>query len=200
MSIPTQPAREQAEETLAYIRETMESASTFTGVSGWGLVGVGGIGLIASWLSWATCSPEIPCGTPAFLRVWVPAALAAVAVAAVANVAKARRLEIPLWTGSLRKMAWGLAPALAAGAFLTQALTAQEAPHLLPGTWLALYGAGVTASGTFSVQAVRWMGLAMLALGSLALLLANLGLVLLAVGFGGVHVAFGLYIAQQHGG
>ncbi len=193
MSIPTQPAREQAEETLAYIRETMESASTFTGVSGWGLVGAGGIGLIASWLAWAA-------GTPALLRVWVPAALAAVAVAAVANVVKARRLEIPLWTGSLRKMAWGLAPALAAGAFLTQALTVQEAPHLLPGTWLALYGAGVTASGTFSVRAVRWMGLAMLALGSLALLRADLGLVLLAVGFGGFHVAFGLYIAQRHGG
>ncbi len=128
-----------------------------------------------------------------------PGRVVAVAVSAVANVAKARRLEVPLWTGSLRKMVWGLAPALAAGAFLTQALTVQEAPNLLPGTWLALYGAGVTASGTFSVQAVRWMGLAMLALGSLALLRADLGLVLLAVGFGGFHVAFGLYIAHRHG-
>ena len=65
---------------------------------------------------------------------------------------------------------------------------------------VSVTGAGVTASGTFSVQAVRWMGLAMLALGSLALLRADLGLVLLAVGFGGLHVAFGLYIAQRHGG
>ena len=193
MSIPTPPAREQAEETLAYIRKTMESASTFTAVSGWGLVGVGAIGLIASWLAWAA-------GTSALLIVWIPTALVAVAVAGVANAAKARRLEEPLWTGSLRKMVWGLAPALAAGAFLTHALVTQGAPHLLPGTWLALYGAGVTASGTFSVQAVRWMGLTMLALGALALLESDLGLILLAVGFGGAHVGFGFYIAQRHGG
>lgn len=193
MSTPTHPARQQAEETLAYIRQTMESASTFTAVSGWGLVGVGCIGLLASWLAWAA-------GTPALLVVWIPAALVAVAVSAVSNAAKARRLEVPLWTVTLRKMVWGLAPALAAGAFLTQALVAQDAPHLLPGTWLALYGAGVTASGTFSVPAVRWMGLTMLALGAVALLQSDFGLVLLAVGFGGAHVAFGLYIVQQHGG
>ena len=193
MSTPTHPAREQAEETLAYIRQTMESASTFTAVSGWGLVGVGGLGLIASWLAWAA-------GTPALLIVWIPTALVAVAVAAVANATKARRLEVPLWTGSMRKAVWGLAPALVAGAFLTQAITAQGATHLLPGAWLALYGAGVTASGTFSVQAVRWMGLTMLALGALALLRADLGLILLAVGFGGAHIGYGFYIVQQHGG
>ncbi len=193
MSTPTQPAREQAEETLAYIRRTMESASTFTAVSGWGLVGVGGIGLIASWMAWAA-------GTPALLMVWIPTALVAVVVSALANASKARRLEVPLWTGSLRKMVWGLVPALVAGAFLTQALTAQGATHLLPGTWLALYGAGVTASGTFSVQAVRWMGLTMLALGALALLRADWGLILLALGFGGAHIGFGFYIVRQHGG
>ena len=193
MSIPTHHERAQAEETLAYIRQTMESASTFTGVSGWGLVGVGAVGLLASWLAWAA-------GTPALLRVWIPAALVAMAISAVANGAKARRLGIPLWNVSVRKMAWGIAPALAAGALLTQALTAAGATHLLPGTWLALYGAGVTASGTFSVQAVRWMGLTALALGGLALLQADLGLVLLASGFGGAHLAFGFYIAHKHGG
>ncbi len=193
MSTPTHPAREQAEETLAYIRQTMESASTFTAVSGWGVIATGAIGLIASWLAWAA-------GTPALLLVWIPAAVVALVMSAVANVAKAKRLEVPLWTGSVRKMVWGLAPALVAGAFLTLALTAQGAPHLLPGTWLALYGAGVTASGTFSVRAVRWMGLTMLTLGALALLRSDLGLVLLAAGFGGVHIAFGFYIVQRHGG
>ena len=195
MTIPTQGERLQAEETLAYIRETMESASTFTAVSGWGVVGVGAIGLIATWLSWAAGA-----GASSLLVVWIPTALVAGLVSGAANVTKAKRLDVPLWSGSFRKMAWGLAPALAAGALLTQALTAAGATHLLPGMWLLLYGAGVTASGTFSVRALRWMGLTMLALGSLALLSPDLGLAVLGVGFGAAHVGFGLYIAQRHGG
>lgn len=193
MTIPTQEKRQQAEETLEYIRKTMESASTFTAVSGWGVVGMGAIGLIASWISWAA-------GAPSILIVWIPAALVAGGISTLANAAKAKRLEVPLWTGSVRKMVWGIAPALAAGALLTQAMTVGNASQLLPGMWLVLYGAGVTASGTFSVRSVRWMGLTMLALGSFALLQSDIGLLLLGVGFGGAHVGFGLYIAQKHGG
>ncbi len=193
MTIPTQEKRQQAEETLEYIRKTMESASTFTAVSGWGVVGMGAIGLIASWVSWAA-------GAPSLLVVWIPAALVAGGISALANAAKAKRLEVPLWTGSVRKMLWGIAPALAAGALLTQAMTGGNTAQLLPGMWLVLYGAGVTASGTFSVRSVRWMGLTMLALGSIALLQPQIGLLLLGVGFGGVHIGFGFYIAQKHGG
>ena len=156
---------------------------------------MGAIGLIATWLSWAAGA-----GASSLLVVWIPTALVAGLVSGAANVTKAKRLDVPLWSGSFRKMAWGLAPALAAGALLTQALTAAGATHLLPGMWLLLYGAGVTASGTFSVRALRWMGLTMLALGSLALLSPDLGLAVLGVGFGAAHVGFGFYIARRHGG
>lgn len=193
MTIPTHEDQENAKETLAYIRRTMESASTFTAVSGWGLVTVGGIGLLASWLASSG-------GQASDLRVWIPAALVSVAVATVMNWTKARHLDVPLWSGVFRKIAWVMIPAMAAGALLTVALAEQGASDLLPGTWLALYGAGVTAGGTFSVRAIRWMGVAFLILGAGALLRPDVGLLLLAVGFGGLHVAIGLDIVVRHGG
>jgi hypothetical protein len=191
--MPTDQDRESAKDTLAYIRRTMESASTFTAVSGWGLVAVGFVGLAAAWVAWQGSHP-------ADLRIWLPTAVISIAVAAVSNIAKARRTDVPIWSGAIRRLVWVIAPALTAGAVLTAALAGDAAYHLLPGMWLALYGAGVTAGAEFSIRAIRWMGVLFLILGTIALLQPAWGLLLMATGFGGLHVLIGLDIVVRHGG
>ncbi len=193
MSAPTYQDQKEAKETLAYIRRTMESASTFTAVSGWGLVGSGIVGLVAASLAWAG-------GVAADLRVWIPAAALSVVTATTANAIKARRSEMQLWSGVMQRIVWVMAPTLIAGGLLTFAMVGQGASQLLPGMWLALYGAGVTAGGTLSVRAIRWMGIGFLVLGAVALLDPGFGLGMMAAGFGGLHVAIGLDIVWRHGG
>lgn len=191
--MPTQQDRDSAKETLAYIRRTMESASTFTAVSGWGLVGVGAVGLVAAGVASRR-------GDPADLRVWLPAAFVSIVIALVSNIGKARRTDVPIWSGAIRRLVWVMAPALAAGAMLTFVLARDGSTHLLPGMWLALYGAGVTAGGEFSIRGIRWMGVSFLLLGAVALLRPDLGLGLMTAGFGGLHVLIGLNIVWRHGG
>jgi hypothetical protein len=193
VTIPTQHDQQDAQENLAFIRRTMESASTFTAVSGWGMIGVVVGGLIATTLAWSA-------GVPADLRVWLSAALVSIAISAVATAVKAQGQRLPLWTGAFRKIAWVMTPTLVAGALLTFALTQQGTTLLLPGIWLAMYGAGVTAGGNFAVRAIRWMGIAFLALGAIALFRPDMGLALLGVGFGGLHVAIGIDLVWRHGG
>lgn len=195
MTIPTHEheRQEQAREALDYIRRTMESAGSFTAVSGWGLLSVGVLGLAAAWVAWST-------GEPAALPVWLPTATLAIGLAMVANAWKARVIGVPLWSGSLRKLAWVMAPALAAGAMLTWALAEAGQMSLLPGTWLALYGAAVTAGGTLSVRAIRTMGLLVLVLGGVAFLRPEWNAAFLATGFGLVHVVFGVRLVLKHGG
>ena len=74
-----------AEETLAYIRETIETASGFTAVSGRGLIGVGILGLIAS-LTIYLQSRQAP--DP---LIWLPTAILSIGFSSAATARKARR-------------------------------------------------------------------------------------------------------------
>lgn len=186
---------ERAMENLRYIRETMQQSATVTAVSGWGIVAVGGVALVAA------VGAALAAGAHGWVAPWIAAAVVAPGVALGAIVRKARRQNLPLLTGAGKKLLLAFLPTMTAGLLLTLALVRRDATTLLPGLWLLLYGAAVMAAGAFSVRAVPVMGACFIALGAAALVLpAAWGNVVLALGFGGLHVAFGVYIARRHGG
>jgi hypothetical protein len=186
---------ERAIADLRFIRETMESASAFTTFSGWGLVVIGLLGLVAG----VAAGSEV--GGPRWLGAWLVAAVASVAVGAVSTAVKTRAAGLPLLSGPGRKFALAFAPTVLAGAVLTVALVRAGAVTVLPALWLCLYGAAVVAGGAFSVRVVPVMGGAFFALGVAAALGPPAGgPALLIAGFGAVHVGFGLVIARRHGG
>jgi hypothetical protein len=101
----------------------------------------------------------------------------------------------------MRKFALSFAPPILAGAVLTVALMGTSSAPLLPGLWLLLYGAAVTAGGAFSIPPVPIMGLVFISLGVVAVAgPATWSELLLIAGFGGVHLVFGTVIARRHGG
>ncbi len=192
---------------LSFIRRTIESASAFTDVPGWGLVGVGASALVVAWGAEQTASAG------AWIATWLLEAVFAASLAAVAMHRKMKRradasgavvISVPA-----RKFMLGFWPAIIAGAVLTFALIERDGlwtagsvvPRVLPGLWLLLYGVGVVTAGAFSVRAVPLMGVTFMLLGTIALLLpASSGTVLLALGFGVVQMGFGWWIARRHGG
>jgi hypothetical protein len=90
---------------------------------------------------------------------------------------------------------------MVAGTVLTLVLFRQGTPGVLPGIWLLLYGAGVVSGGAASVRVVPAMGAVFMLAGAVALFLpAASGDLLLAAGFGGLHIVFGTIIAVKYGG
>jgi hypothetical protein len=186
---------QHAEDSLHFIRRTMERSSTFTAVPGLGGAGMGAIGLAAAVLAASQRSAE------RWLVVWLSAAAVALGIGVTAMWRKAARSGAPL-TGPIgRRFATSLGAPLVAGAVLTWGVWMNGDRALIPAVWLLLYGAGVLAGGVFSVAPVRLLGVAFMALGVAALATSPAwGNVWLGMGFGGLQLAFGLYIARRHGG
>jgi hypothetical protein len=185
----------RAMDNLSFIRSTMERATAFTAVPGWGGVAMGATALAASLLAYHSPTQND------WLLVWLFASALALATGGWAMVLKARRAGTAVFSYSGRRFVLSYVPPLAVGALLTLVLVRAGLYAALPGTWLLLYGTGVVTGGAFSVRVVPIMGLCFMALGAVALLAPPYwGDWLMAAGFGGLHIIFGLIIARRHGG
>ncbi|MEP6635934.1 MAG: hypothetical protein ABJB97_04350 [Acidobacteriota bacterium] len=194
---PEQPValHERAMDNLRYIRETMERSSAFTGISGWGQVAIGVTALLAALVS--ANQPTFK----AWLAVWIAEALVSLLIAGWSIDRKARRVQMPLFSGPGRKVAFSLSPPLVVGGLLTVVLYRTGLTNAIPGVWLLLYGTGVVTGGMFSVSIVPIMGLCFMALGAAALFMPpSFANWFLAAGFGGLHMVFGVIIARRYGG
>ena len=183
-----------AMDNLQYIRRTLERAGSFTAVPGKGGILMGLIALAAGRAASGLPSPS------GWLTVWTVAAVLAMAIGIGSAALKARRFQVPLFSGPGRKFIAGFAPAALAGAVLTIVFYRAGISGFLPGIWLLLYGAAVLSGGSASVRVVPVMGGCFMFLGAAALLLPGWNEVLLPAGFGGLHLVFGTIIAVKYGG
>jgi hypothetical protein len=185
----------RAADNLRFIRDAMERSSTFTAIPGAGGVVMGGIGLTAAGV--AAMQPT----SDRWLLVWLGSAALASVVGLFFMWRKATGAGLTLSGPSARRFALGMAAPLVAGAAITYALWSAGNFSVMGPSWLLLYGAGVLTGGQFSVSVVRWIGVCFMAVGLAAVLTPPAwGNLWLAIGFGGLHIGFGLYIARKHGG
>ncbi len=185
----------QAADNLTFIRQAMERSTTFTAVPGLGGCVMGAIALAAALVASSHARGD------RWLVTWLTAAAVAAIVGLAAMARKARLAGATITGANGRRFAAGLAAPFVAGAAITYELWAVRNFTVMAPAWLLLYGAGLLTGGVFSVPAVRWIGACFMGLGILAILTPpDWGNTWLALGFGGLQIGFGLYIARNHGG
>ncbi len=188
------PIHDRAVANLEYIRAAMSAGRAFTSVPGWGGVLVGVSALAAAAVA---ASPQ---AEGRLLTVWLVDMPIALAIGVCALLLKARRNQDRLSEGVGRKFVLALVPPLSAAGLLTLGMMSNGLPQLVPAVWLLLFGVAVLAAGAFSVPAVPIMGVLFFALGIVAVFLPGQANLLLAIGFGGLNIGFGLYVARRYGG
>ncbi len=185
----------RAEEHLRLIRGVMDRATSFTALSGWGVVIMGVVGIAAALVAARTPDPQ------QWVLAWLSAAGVAVPVGAFAMWRKASAAGVDIYSGTARLFVGCLATPILAGAILTAALIGQQAYAVLPAAWLTLYGTATVVGGVFSVRLVPVTGTVFMVLGALAAFAPlEIGNALMGVGFGLLHVLVGLIIVRRYGG
>jgi hypothetical protein len=176
--------------TLRYIRASMESAASVPIPGSAGVV-MGFVGLVATVLS------LLPQFEAYWLFIWLTAAPIAASVGGVllARSAPVATFIAPGTPG--RKLAYALLPCLFAGSAMTLVLSSADLLTALPGTWLLLYGCALVSASAATTAIVASMGLCFVVLG-IAAFVAPIAfhVPLLGVGFGGLHILFGILIAR----
>jgi hypothetical protein len=184
------PIDTHAAATLRYIRASMDAAA-IVAIPGSAGISMGLIGLAAAALSSRSSLHAY------WLSIWLASAVVAAGLgtALLARESSLRRLRL---TGTpIRRLALCLLPSLFAGAVLTDVLWRSGNLHAIPGMWLLLYGCALISASVITTRTVGLLGVLFTLFGVSALSLPDsLQIVMLAAGFGGLHLIFGFVIGR----
>ena len=180
--------------TLAYIKRSIES-SGYMAVPGTAGVVMGIIGILAAIAASTYWAPH-------WVAIWMLSGAVAFLIGGALMAREAAQSGHARYLGPVRKFLLCLCPALFAGTVLTGVLWRAGLTSLLPGTWLLLYGCAVLSASTVTIAStmrlIGIMGTLFVALGCLAFASPpEAHTALLGVGFGALHIVFGLLLGRM---
>jgi hypothetical protein len=177
--------------TLQYIRASIDAAGLLA-VPGSAGIAMGAVGILAALLV------SLRALAAHWLEIWLIAGLVAIAFGTILMAHQVISRGTTLYRGPLRRFLMCLCPPLLVGALLTWQLWLHAATALIPGVWLLMYGCAVMAASTLTRRALAVMGALLAVLGMIALQApAGYQNAVLGVGFGGLHLLFGILIGGR---
>jgi len=198
--IPGPMAQSEALRALADIRAVIDRTarySTFSALSGFlaggaALAGSGGCGYFAQFPGAQDTDGK------AYFLVWSGVFAFAALQWLILTWLKARSRGESMWT-PIARTAFNamLGPGLA-GIFASIVLFASNGYQYLAGLWLLLYGCGLWAVSFFAPVFLRWLGLAFICLGCCAWVKTTDPGFWLGIGFGGLHLIFGIVVLARY--
>jgi hypothetical protein len=192
-------------EALQDIRKIMERSSRFISLSGLSGLSAGICALAAAYIAhgWIESYDEGRV-TPGFRgeladALKIKLALLALVVLVVALLfsfyftwKKARRNSLPIWDHSSKKLLVNMLIPLAAGGFFVCGLLYHNEWRFVAPACLVFYGLALVNASKYTLRDIRFLGLLEITAGLINMYYADYGLYFWALGFGILHIVYGL--------
>lgn len=199
--------RDKLEEDIREIKDIMNRSTRFTSLSGLSGIAAGVVALAGVLVARRTVFGEhyiftheaVPMHSVFFLRL-LPVALGTLAVAAVAGIfftarkAKGR----PIWNLQSRRFVANLAIPMVAGGLVCAMLLYRGLMGWVAPLTLIFYGLALVNASRDTLREIRTLGLIETALGVAALPLMEYGPLFWALGFGVMHIVFGIIVQWKY--
>jgi hypothetical protein len=196
---------------IAEIRSMMERSSKFLSLSGWagimaGIYALSGAGIVYKFFHFnpdeIVYGNAIPDGPSANLQAVVFTAIVvlilAIATAVFLSWRKADEGGNKLWNAATRQLLTDMAVPLIIGGVVVVILISKGLIGLLAPFTLLFYGMALYNAGKFTYKEVKNLGLIQVALGLVSSCFIEYGLLCWALGFGVVHIVYGIYIHYKY--
>ena len=202
-------SQHQSLDTLQDIKRMMERSSRFISLSGWSGVSAGICALIGAWFAnnalatflggdveqFYTKTPIIISRIQVFRELVIIAICTFVAAFISAfffTWLRSRKQKTPLWDRTVQRLMWNtILPLGIGGIVVWRCLELGYFEMIAPGC-LIFYGLALVNASKYTLGEIRYLGYGQLILGVINLYSLGLGLYLWAIGFGVLHIVYGL--------
>lgn len=111
---------------------------------------------------------------------------------------KSKKYNLPIWTSATKKMLFNLAVPLLAGGIFCLALLHHEIYGFVAPATLIFYGLALVNAEKYTFSDIKYLGFCELLLGFVSLFYIGYGLVFWIIGFGILHILYGLIMFKKY--
>jgi len=114
------------------------------------------------------------------------------------TIRKSRKYNLPIWTTATKKMLLNLAIPLIVGGVFCLALLFYKIYFLIAPATLLFYGLALINAEKYTFSDIKYLGFCELILGCISLFYVGYGLVFWIIGFGILHILYGLLLFKKY--
>ncbi len=196
---------------LSDIRQMMERSTRFMSLTGWSGIMAGVYALLGAFIAYRmfysgadgelmtrmSGKPE----TGMIIQLFLVAAIVlvlAIGTAIWMSARRAKRRQETVWNPAARRLVVHLLIPLVTGGLFILILVLKGMMGLIAPASLIFYGLALINASKFTFEDVKFLGMAEIVLGLLGVWMTGAGLILWAIGFGIMHIVYGIHMQWRY--